>query len=156
MTRPRARSSFRTTAEEVASIYESGPIPGLQAASPILVVEPEDKLRHQIEDLLARSGYYVLGASEPEHALRLTVGHKPALIVVAESREAGFDGVELTQRIRRTAQGAATPIVYMSETGSAAIPGSGLEGDIISRPIVESELLDVVSRHLGAARDDSS
>jgi type IV pilus assembly protein PilB len=150
---PRARSSFRGIGGEVSAIYDSGPVPGVQAAiSPILVVEPDDKLRHHLEDLLARSGFYVLGASEPEQALRLTVGHKPSLVVLAESGEAGFDGVELAQRIRRTAQGSAVPIVFMSESGGVIPGGSDGENDVIARPAVDSEILSIVRRHLGGAQ----
>ncbi len=149
--RPRVKSSFKASGSGIGSIYESGPVPGVGASTfPILVVEPKDKLRMEIEDLLARSGYYVLGASEPEQALRLTVGHKPSLIFVAESPEAGFDGVELAHRIRRTAQGAAVPIVFMSdEGGGATLDVGGSEGDVIRRPVVESEILSAVRRRIG-------
>ncbi|MER3396552.1 MAG: hypothetical protein C4318_05465 [Acidimicrobiia bacterium] len=144
----RERTSFKGRMGEVSSIYESGPISGVRSTvSPVLVVEPDDKLRHRIEDILARSGYYVLGAAGAEQALRLTVGHRPSLILIAESEAPGFDGVELAQRIRKTAQGLTVPIVFMTDS-TVGQAFSEESGGVISRPAGDTELLSVVRRYL--------
>ncbi len=147
----RPKTSYSTSVGTGDSIYDSGPIPSFSAAaSPVLVVDPDDGLRHRAEDILARSGYYVLGASEPEQALRLTVGHRPSLILVAEAPEVGFDASELALRIRRTAQGAAVPIVFMSRE-AGAVPTEAGESEVLPRPVEEAQLISAVRRHLGAA-----
>jgi type II secretory ATPase GspE/PulE/Tfp pilus assembly ATPase PilB-like protein/CheY-like chemotaxis protein len=141
----RARSSFRTAEAGLSYLYDTGPV-GLagQQSAAVLVVGSDDGLRHRIEDVLAREGWHVLGAADAEQALRLTVGHRPGLILIDAGVPDRIDAVDLAMRIRRTPQGAAVPIVYLSDEAV----GEDAGGEVVARDAGEAAIVSAVSRHL--------
>lgn len=145
----KSRVSLKGVKTDLVGIYDSGPVATPSGPPAVLVVSGEDASRHRIEDALARRGWYVLGASDAEQALRLTVAHRPGVVLIDSAGAGNVDAVELFERIRRTPQGAAVPIVYLTDDETSQ---TDAEGSSVPRGAPPEVLAEVVARHVPLGR----
>ena len=95
----------------------------------ILVVHHNPALRALTRDALNGSGYIVLTAPDGAEGLRMTMAHKPD-VVVADVAMPKMDGRELCQAIKGNIETAATKVVLMSGMYTNEIPIGATSADI--------------------------
>ncbi len=115
----------------------------MQPVSPVILVVDDDP---SIGELLQRTGYTAALATDGDTALaRLTAGRID--LVLLDRRLADTDGIELCQRMRAQACGAALPIIILStldpERAREAALAAGAT-DYLAKPFDIQELLDHV------------
>jgi two-component system, cell cycle response regulator CpdR len=111
-----------------------------------LVVEEDSNLRALAAQMLARHGFTVFAADDGPSALALSgshVGDIDLLLTVSLMR--AMSGVEVAEAVRR--QHPDVTVIYMSEFAPDAF-GAARPPALLQKPFGESELLEVVHRHL--------
>lgn len=81
----------------------------------ILVYDSDAKFRTTIQSALTSLGYEPVIANDGYSVLPLADQHKPGLVIV-DYKIPGADGNEILQRLRKTASGAKTPVIFASAT----------------------------------------
>ena len=104
--------------------------------SHILVVDDEPDLLELVHYTLTRAGYQVCCVKSGEEALAQIETRPPDLIVL-DLMLPGMDGLEICQRLKRTSQTAAIPIVMLTARSAEADVVTGLElgaDDYLTKP----------------------
>jgi two-component system, OmpR family, alkaline phosphatase synthesis response regulator PhoP len=104
--------------------------------SHILVVDDEPDLLELVHYTLTRAGYQVCCVKSGEEALTQVETRPPDLIVL-DLMLPGMDGLEICQRLKRTSQTAAIPIVMLTARSAEADVVTGLElgaDDYLTKP----------------------
>jgi signal transduction histidine kinase/DNA-binding response OmpR family regulator len=107
----------------------------------ILVVDDHDDMRHRVASLLGER-FDVLQANDGPSAWRLVSAELPDL-VVADVMMPGFDGVDLTKRIRADAETSAIGILLLTAKVGSEYAVAGLQAganDYLAKPFDASEL----------------
>lgn len=136
-------------------------IVGLAAGQPryrLLVVDDQPEARQLLVRLLAPLGFELEEAADGMEALELWRRWKPQLIWM-DVRMQGLDGKETTRRIRNAEanepgmQGRHTVIIALSANGldeERSRADSAAYDDMLRKPFRETELWDLLEKHLGA------
>jgi DNA-binding response OmpR family regulator len=106
----------------------------------VLVVDDDPPSLKMTAFLLAQEGYEILTADNGLEALRLIEEKLPDLAIL-DVMMPGIDGLQLTQRIRRSMN---LPIIILSAKGETADRVTGLDlgaDDYLTKPFEPSELL---------------
>ncbi len=122
--------------------------------SVVLVVDDNEANRLLVQDTLEDEGYTVLLCSGGEQALELFHQHQPD-VVLLDVRMPGVDGITACERIRATAEGASTPIIFLTalrdvDTFERAVAAGG--DDFLTKPLQPAELLRRVQTALKVRR----
>jgi len=115
-----------------------------------LVVEDFEDSRFMLRRLLEIAGYSVLEASDGEHAVKLAVQERPALILMDLSLPK-LDGLAATRKIRQYETIARVPIVAVSAHDSPESRIEALEAgcdEYVTKPIDFDSLNALLERLL--------
>jgi CheY-like chemotaxis protein len=119
----------------------------------ILVVEDRDASRKLLIKLLQPLGFDVRGASNGKKGVELWEKWDPHLIWM-DMRMPVMDGYEATKLIKATVKGQATAVIALTasafEEDRASILASGCD-DFLRKPFRESEIFEMLEKHLGLA-----
>ncbi|MBN1260727.1 MAG: response regulator, partial [Anaerolineae bacterium] len=127
---------------------------GLEPDQPtyrLLIAEDRDANRELLMKLLRPLGFEMRGAVNGQEAIEIWDEWDPHLIWM-DMRMPVMDGYEATRRIKDTIKGQATVIVALTASAfdeERAVILSGGCDDFIRKPFRESEIFDVLERHLG-------
>ena len=120
----------------------------------ILVVDDIDDNRQLMSSILKRVGFNIRQVCNGEDAIRVQQSWYPHLIWM-DIRLPGIDGNEATKRIRNLCinKDCIRPVIiaitaHVFEEDQAKSLGAGCD-DFISKPASESDILDMMSKHLG-------
>lgn len=119
----------------------------------VLVVDDHPDLRLRLRQLL-ESRYRVIEANDGPSALALAHAELPD-IIVSDVMMPGFDGVELTRRLRSSGDSAAIPILLLTARSGSDHAVVGLQAganDYLSKPFDSSELLARIGALLAQGR----
>jgi DNA-binding response OmpR family regulator len=83
----------------------------------VLVVEPDRAVQRALTDFLEGDGFRVITEIDGRWALR-TFEARPIDVVLVDVQLPGMDGLELCDRVRRTAQGREAALVLLAAPGS--------------------------------------
>jgi PAS domain S-box-containing protein len=125
--------------------------PAAGSGEVILLVEDEKSLSELTRRILARNGYVVHTASDPEDALRQAASADPRIdLLLTDVVMPGMLGNELAARV--TALRPGLPALYMSGYAHSVLDTQGaldLHVDLLEKPFSEAALLCRVRRALG-------
>jgi two-component system alkaline phosphatase synthesis response regulator PhoP len=105
-----------------------------------------------MEELLLRSRYEVHKATGGAQALRMAAEHRPDLILL-DIVMPNMDGFETCRLLRAMEATKLTPIIMVTTRGEAKAKLSAhVNGatDFVTKPINQKELVEKITRHLGA------
>jgi CheY-like chemotaxis protein len=126
---------------------------GASKSASILIVEDEALVASYIEEVLAESGFRVVGvASSGPEALSLAEETRPQLALVDIRLTGPIDGIELACQLR---QKFALPAIFLSgladdETTRRAVAAEPL--GFLRKPFRPSQVFNAIERALGQAR----
>lgn len=108
----------------------------------ILLVEDDFDTRYMLALMLRTEGYEVITAADGEAALTVAIEQKVDLIITDISMPR-LNGIELTRRVKRTAQTSAIPVLALTAYGPTAMRNAISAGaeDCAHKPIAFSEFL---------------
>jgi CheY-like chemotaxis protein len=119
---------------------------GQRARRTALVVEEDSDLRALTAQTLARHGFAVLAADDGPSALALSRSHEGDIdLLVTVSLMRAMSGVEVAEAVRH--RHPAVTVIYMSEFSPDSF-GAARPPALLQKPFSESQLLEVVHRHL--------
>jgi len=140
-----------TAEAPVATVARPAVAPAAGSGEAILLIEDEKSLSELTRRILARNGYLVHAASDPEDALRRA--ENPDLrinLLLTDVVMPGMLGNELAARV--TALRPGLPVLYMSGYAHSVLDTQGaldLHVDLLEKPFSEPALLCRVRRALG-------
>ena len=117
----------------------------------ILVVDDSAAVRQSVAYVLDQAGYEIVQAGDGAEALTKLDGSTFDL-VVTEVNMPNMDGIELTKKIRETADYKFTPIVVLTTESQSSKMNAGKEAGAtgwIVKPFNSDKLLQVVKRLAG-------
>jgi CheY-like chemotaxis protein len=114
----------------------------------VLVVDDNADLTALFQRYAAGHNLNVVGATNGAQALALARELRPQLIIL-DLMLAQMDGWEILQRLRRSEEAAATPIVICSVLNEPDLAFSLGASDYVTKPINQATLVDVLRRWLG-------
>jgi CheY-like chemotaxis protein len=116
----------------------------------ILLVEDEPALREVTRRLLARNGYHILEAKDPEDALRIAEHHpEPIHLLLTDVVMPRMLGKQVAEQAKRLSP--QTKVLYMSGYAKPVLASQGsLEPGVtlLEKPFSEADLLDKVTEVL--------
>ena len=121
---------------------EDGAKGGMNSATRILVVDDEQDLVWAIQHSLCDEGYEVFTAYNGVEALDIAENHPPDLVIL-DIILPRLDGLEVCRRLRRQAQSAAVPILFLTTRKSVEARVEGLDeggDDYLTKPFDLGEL----------------
>lgn len=129
---------------------EDGFRPGAPGAPAVLVIERTDATRRLIEQAL-RADYQVDAVGTYEQARRRAEENPYDGIVLSVYQRDVEAGIELMEALRAPDAAEGVPIILVCrpplDRSEATLLDAGFD-DVLRMPFAESELLDVVARHL--------
>jgi two-component system, cell cycle response regulator DivK len=124
------------------------PYPGFDVAPLALIVDRDDDSRHLYSDFLELNQWRVITAAGGPEALAKAIAERPD-VVVSETRLPGFDGVILSELLKRDCSTAHIPIVFVSSDGTAAnlarAAAAGAQA-VLTKPCLPEALLKSIER----------
>jgi CheY-like chemotaxis protein len=125
-----------------------------KAKKRILVVDDKASDSLLVKTCLEQTNDYVVREeNNARTALATAAEFRPQLILL-DVRMPGLDGGELAAALRASAELKAVPIVFLTSlvTKDEVAAGSGRLGEIplLAKPIILSELIGCVNKHVGA------
>ena len=126
------------------SASASAPQPGSRAR--ILAVDDDPQALRFLRDVVVRSGFQPIVASDPEDALRLMVEEKPYLVLL-DLMFPRMDGMDLMGQMRSLAD---VPVIFVSAYGQDHLVAKAFElgaDDYVVKPFSATEL----AARIGAA-----
>lgn len=125
-----------------------------ETKSVVLVVDDSLDTMHMLNDALEEAGFTVLVALEGNQALTITHNIRPDIILL-DAIMPNMDGFETCRQLRRKAQLADVPIIFMTGLTDTDHVVMGFEAggvDYVTKPINMHELLARMRAHLNNAR----
>jgi DNA-binding response OmpR family regulator len=119
----------------------------------VLVADDDEDIRHLVTLRLERAGCRVVAAADGDEALALAVAHEPDLAVL-DVMMPGMTGLEVTERIRSSEDGARMPILLLTARVQDADVEHGLAmgaDGYVKKPFSGPELVERVRELLGLA-----
>ena len=123
----------------------------------ILVVDDEDGIREGLCEYLSLEGYDVEGASSAEDALSKGIDRFGLLLL--DVMMDGMDGFELARRLRRSADTASIPIIFLTakDTDDDMVAGLRLGADdYIPKPFSMKNVIDRIEAVMRRVRPESA
>ena len=124
------------------------PHPGFDVAPLALIVDRDDDSRLLYTDFLELNQWRVITAAGGPEALAKAIAERPD-VVVSETRLPGFDGVILSELLKRDCSTAHIPIVFVSSDGTAAnlarAAAAGAQA-VLTKPCLPEALLTSIER----------
>ncbi|MBI5246064.1 MAG: response regulator [Elusimicrobia bacterium] len=117
----------------------------------ILVYDLDAKFKTTIQAVLTSLGYEAVIANDGYSVLPLTDQHKPGLIIL-DYKIPGADGFEILQRLRKTASGAKTPVIFASTTPKFEIEMVVMDAPeigYIDKPLDSQQLKEAIESLIG-------
>ena len=115
----------------------------LHGTETIMVVEDDDTVRTLTANVLKNAGYSVIEASGPAAALKMAEHSASTIhLLLSDVIMPGFDGVELSKRLRKTHPH--TPVLFMSGYSDDTMARHGLtveQYDLLAKPFSTTNLL---------------
>lgn len=115
----------------------------------VLVVEDEAISRHDLCQVLHRSGYFSAGAANGAQALEMVRFFKPQAVIM-DLRMPVLDGFETTRRLKADKNTAGIPVLALTGSSEPADRQQALEAgvdDFFTKPINLDQLLLYLRRH---------
>lgn len=134
--------------EQAGAAWRCSLLLPLAARDTVLVVDDNEDLTALFQRYAAGHNLDVVGATSGVQALELVRELRPQLIVL-DLMLAHMDGWEILQRLRRSEEAAATPIVICSVLNEPDLAFSMGASDYVTKPISQATLVDVLRRWLG-------
>lgn len=123
----------------------------------ILNVDDDPFIRSSVSRILERTGYRVFTASDGAEALKLVESVKPNLCLL-DVHMPGMDGYELCERLRRQADMASVPMLFLTVFSNQGERdrafAAGADG-VLEKPFDLDELIEIVGRHTEVETDGS-
>ena len=123
-----------------------------RAAVLVLVAEDDSDIRELVARTLRRAGYDVALAADGAEALRLAEERPPGAAVLDVAMP-GFDGLELTRRLRSAPSTATIPLVLLTAKARPVYVARGLAAGAsgyVSKPFSPVELQARIDELLAA------
>lgn len=119
-----------------------------ERTSAILVVDDDDDIRAVLADVLEFAGYRAIRAFNGEDALAQMQSQPLPCMVLLDMMMPVVDGWEFRRRQLADPKLAHVPVVVVSGAGRTAEIASEIgAAGFLSKPVMRSQLLDVVSRY---------
>ncbi len=90
-------------------------------AKTVLVVDDDPHIRHMLDFKLGRAGFTVMTASNAGDAFELARRHNPD-VLVTDYQMPGGNGLELCERLKKTPETAAIPVLMLTARGYKVAP----------------------------------
>jgi two-component system alkaline phosphatase synthesis response regulator PhoP len=119
----------------------------------ILVVDDEAHITHVVALKLTNAGYRVVTASDGEEAFEVATSERPDL-VITDLQMPYMSGLELSKKLRRTAEMSTTPILMLTARGYALDQSELGQTNIkavLSKPFSPRDVLEKARAALGEA-----
>jgi signal transduction histidine kinase len=117
----------------------------------ILIVDNKESNRQLLVRLLGSLGFELREAENGQEAIQVWKEWEPHLIWM-DMRMPVMDGYEATQQIKATVKGQATAVIAMTastfESDQKIVLSSGCD-DLLHKPFRETDLFDMMAKHLG-------
>lgn len=120
----------------------------------VLIVDDSPETLRMLTDALDGAGMTVMVALDGASALRIGEQIVPDIILL-DAMMPGMDGFETCRRLKREAQLAGVPVIFMTGLAETEHIVCGLEAggvDYVAKPIVIAEMLARIKVHLANAR----
>ena len=120
----------------------------------VLIVEDDEDNRLMLKIMLEMWNYRVLEAENGEEAVDSARVNQPDLILMDLKMQL-LSGLEATRRIRRSAEIAGVPIIFVSGCAEASHRNAALDAggnEYLVKPIVFEHLEKVVAEYIGDRR----
>lgn len=117
----------------------------------ILVVDDEAHITHVVALKLTNAGYRVVTAGDGEEAFEVATAEKPDL-VITDLQMPYMSGLELSKKLRRTPDMAATPVLMLTARGYALDQSELGQTNIkavLSKPFSPRDVLEKARAALG-------
>jgi PAS domain S-box-containing protein len=144
------RVYFPSTDERVQELPPPGPLRSEPVGAVILVTEDEAQLRRMVVLVLTQAGYTVIGAGDPEEALRLSRQHEGDIdLLLTDVVMPIMSGKDLADRLVK--ERPTTQVIFMSGYTEDSIVEHGVLDEsvnFIPKPITPQVLLSAVGNVL--------
>ena len=90
-------------------------------AKTVLVVDDDPHIRHMLDFKLGRAGFTVMTTSNARDAFELARRHHPE-VIVTDYQMPGGNGLELCERLKKTPETAAIPVLMLTARGYKVAP----------------------------------
>ena len=112
------------------------------APAKILVVDDEVEIRQLLQEILARSGYQVIAATDGREALPITLTEKPDLIIT-DIRMPRLDGLTLCRALRTQKDTQHIPVLILTNSSTTEQMEACLQAgadDFLPKPLNVEEI----------------
>ena len=134
---------------------QAQPRAGFDVAPLALVVDRDDDSRLLYTEFLELNQWRVIAAAGGPEALAKAIAERPD-VVVSETRLPGFDGLTLSELLRRDCSTAHIPFVFVSSDATSAnlarAAAAGALG-VLTKPCLPEALLETIERVLQRSRE---
>jgi FixJ family two-component response regulator len=124
-----------------------------EAAPIVFVVDDDDAVRRALTRLIRSAGYRVQGYGSASEFLALRPWAECPACLVLDVRLPGLNGLDLQCELN--AASAWLPIIFITGYGDVAMTVNAMKAgatDVLTKPVVDSDLLRAVESALGKAR----
>ncbi|HWE38775.1 MAG TPA: response regulator [Isosphaeraceae bacterium] len=125
---------------------------GTSSGRRVLIVEDDPNSRWALCALLKRLGFDCRAATNGQEALDLVRAFQPEAVIM-DLMMPVLDGVEATRRLKADARTRGIPVLALSANatpgGRSAARRAGAD-DFLTKPVILTELLEHLHRHLDA------
>lgn len=120
----------------------------------VLIIEDNDLIRDNTAEILQMANYRVLTAENGKTGVEVALQQKPD-IVICDIMMPGMDGYGVLHVFSKNPELESVPFIFLSAKTERADIRKGMEGgadDYITKPFLESELLNAIEGRLRKAR----
>jgi DNA-binding response OmpR family regulator len=112
----------------------------------VMVVDDEPMIRKLVASALTTSGYRVIDAETPEHAIRLFNDNPALQLLVTDIVMPGIGGCELAARLRQKRP--ELKVLFMSGFAPGGMRTDPEQGEFLQKPFHLRDLIERVRRML--------
>jgi CRP-like cAMP-binding protein len=120
----------------------------------VLIIEDNDMIRENTAEILQMANYKVLTAENGKIGVELALQQRPD-VVICDIMMPGMDGYGVLHVFSKNPELESVPFIFLSAKTERADIRKGMEGgadDFITKPFLESELLNAIEGRLRKAR----